>query len=705
MKKGFLLMLIAFFLCQLTVVAQNYDRYNYFHDEAVKLKNEGKLNEAKEKFKKIRVVCKGGIPDDNDLDKMIRECTTMSFSENELQFDAKGNQTKQVNVKVNADSFKASSNAKWCKVNKKGNAVSVSCERNESPITRTASVSVSADGKTMSFGVSQLGGNLEFEAVPDKVHFSKQSEIVGISITTNADSWDVDFSPSWIDYQVNDSMLYLESKQNDLATVREDTIYLIVIEERFPIAVSQAAADTTISVDKAELVFPSAVSEEQLTVNSNLNQWRVSSSDDWILVSAGADRVKVSVSQNESLFSRHGLVKLDLGNKSCVVPVHQYAFASPLPELTSEIKVDAASSKGSVAVNSLPSDLKVTVIDDAGESSVKYTPFDLPVDYGHYSLQMGFERQEVFANEQQQDVVFKPGLRFAALTWSPKNAFGMMSGFVSANSWGAYTHVQANTPLVTNFNTENPELAGYNITFGPVFRHNDFPYLGAYAGVGIGGYVREPHVGLDYEAGLMGFYKNVMITAGFHTSRLFKPSVKSTGFMLGVGGYLKRYYDPELGYCASDSRRWISVNYVFRPTEKGNGFMVGDLGNRKVRAYIKALYLLPEPSMELPSEQPAERAADSLKIRNIEASVGILFTPVNGLIDLCIGASAAMNITGLEKRFQGIGVEVGTILNIWRFPITVFLHEADILGERHLCVDFGFGFHLGEFGKSKSSYQ
>ena len=167
MKKGFLLTLIAFFLCQLTVVAQNYDRYNYFHDEAVKLKNEGKLNEAKEKFKKIRVVCKGGIPDDNDLDKMIRECTTMSFSENELQFEAKGNQTKQVNVRVNADTFKASSNAKWCKVNKKGNAVTVSCERNDRPVARTANVSVSADGKTMSFGVSQHGGNLEFEAVPE----------------------------------------------------------------------------------------------------------------------------------------------------------------------------------------------------------------------------------------------------------------------------------------------------------------------------------------------------------------------------------------------------------------------------------------------------------------------------------------------------------------------------------------------------------
>ena len=70
MKKGFLLTILAL-MCHLAVFAQNYDRYNYFHDEAVKLKNEGKLDEAKEKFKKIRVICQGGIPENNDLDKMI----------------------------------------------------------------------------------------------------------------------------------------------------------------------------------------------------------------------------------------------------------------------------------------------------------------------------------------------------------------------------------------------------------------------------------------------------------------------------------------------------------------------------------------------------------------------------------------------------------------------------------------------------------
>jgi hypothetical protein len=159
-----------------------------------------------------------------------------------------------------------------------------------------------------------------------------------------------------------------------------------------------------------------------------------------------------------------------------------------------------------------------------------------------------------------------------------------------------------------------------------------------------------------------------------------------------MGGYLKRYYDAQLGYCASDSRRWVSLNYVFRPSENGKGFMVGDVGKDKVRVYFKALYLSTE-------------SADSLLVRNVEGGLGLVFTPVNGIIDMCIGASGTANISGLDERFQGIGVELGTILNIWRFPITVFLHESDLFGERHLCVDFGIGFHLGEFERSKCSYQ
>ena len=697
MKKGIILTIVAL-ICQLAVVAQNYDRYNYFHDEAMRLKNEGKLNEAKEKFKKIKVICQGGIPEDNDLDRMIRECTTISLSENNLEFDASGGKSVNVKVRVNAKSFTSNSNAKWCKVGKKGNVVSVSCDKNKSPYQRSASVSITADGKTVSLDVSQNGGRLEFEVQPDSIHFSRQGETVAVSVVTNAVSWQVVHAPDWIEYESNDSILLLTTKQNHLARVRASTVFIEALEEEIPIEVFQAASDTMLSVDRREMAFPCKESKDYFVVESNMGQLQVQPSEDWIYASIENDTVRVHVESNELLFGRHGRISVGAGSRFCNVQIHQYAFSSIPPNLVPELSIDDESSEDSITVKSVPSDLKVIVIDDGGESKIKYTPFEMPVEYGHYSLQMGFERREVFANEQQQDVVFEPGMRFATITWSPLTTLGMMSGFVGAKSWGAYAHFRASMPPVTEFVDGNRELDGYNIAFGPVFRPNRFPYVGAYGGVGIGGYVGETHVGLDYEAGVMGFYRNFILSMGFHTSRM-SSSMQRTSFSIGVGGYLKRYYDPQLGYCASDSRRWTSLNFVFRPSEDGKGLMVGDMGKERVRLYAKALYLTPDPSSD------SVRVVNEEKIRNVEAGLGIIFTPVNGIIDLCLGASGAVNISGKENSFQGIGVEVGTILNLWRFPITVFLHEADLFGERHLCVDFGIGFHLGEFEKSKCSYQ
>lgn len=544
----------------------------------------------------------------------------------------------------------------------------------------------------------QNWGRHKFEARPDSVFFSRQGETVEVSIITKDKSWHVVSVPDWIEYDSNGGTLFLTSKKNNLARARETTVAVEAFDEEFQIVVCQAASDIVLSVDKKEMVFPCKESGGYFVVNTNMDQLQVQPSEDWIYASIVNDTVRVQIESNDSFFSRHGKIKVGMDDYFCDVYVHQQAFSSIPPFLKPEL-VDDESNEDSFTVNSVPSDLKVTVIDEGGESKVRYTPFEMPKDYGHYSLQMGFETREVFADEQQKDVVFKPGLRFATITWSPKTALGMMSGFVGAKSWGAYTHFQASTPFVTDFVNESRELAGYNITFGPVFRPNRFPYVGAYGGVGIGGYAKEPHVGLEYEAGAMGFYKNFMLSMGFHTSRL-NASSKHTSFTIGVGGYLKRYYDADLGYCASDSRRWTSLNYVFRPAENGKGLMVGDVGKDMVRTYFKAMYL----SMD-PSSDSAMMVRNDETVKNVEAGLGIVFTPVNGIIDMCLGASGAVNIAGLEKRFQGIGVEVGAILNVWRFPITVFLHESDVFGERHLCVDFGIGIHLGEFGKSKCSYQ
>lgn len=690
--KRVLLIIVALFFSVMVVEAQDYSRYNYFHDEAVRLIGQGKLVEAKVKLEAIKRTCKGAIPPDNDLDALIYSCIVISPATHHLQFDPEGGEEQCVSVTSNMGQFKAGSNASWCRISKKTkDKICVVCDDNLLPIDRTATITLNVEGKTSSISVSQIGGEVSLMVQPDTLYFSKENWLGKVIVNTNAASWDVDYVPSWMETEIISDTLSLRCLVNDRAMAREATFYVTASDQMVPVYVVQAGADTLISVNCDEMVFPSEENIKSFFVSSNFDGWQATSPNEWIETWVEQDSVRVKTLRNYSVFSRHGMVKVDAGRWSFDVAVHQQPYVSERPMMRSELQEIGVESSDEIHVNSFPNDIKVIVYnDDHTVSSVRYTPFTMSVDYLHYTLQVGFEKKEAFLNDKQEDMLFEPGLRFAAFTWSPKTAVGMMSGFVGSHSWGAYAHFQANTPFVSDFDGEE-QLSGYNMTFGPVFQPRRFPYVGAYLGLGMGAYVAEPHFGLDYEAGLMGFYKNMTLALGFHTSRV-NSSVSKTSFMIGVGGYLKRYYDSELGYCASDSRRWTSLNYVFRPSGNGKGLMIGDIGKGKTRVYFKAMYLQPE-------------TADSLSIKNLEAGLGLLFTPVNGIIDMCIGASVEANLFGMDARYQGVGVEVGTIVNVWRFPLTVFLHETDLLGERHLVVDFGIGFHLGKFGIAKSTYQ
>ena len=280
---------------------------------------------------------------------------------------------------------------------------------------------------------------------------------------------------------------------------------------------------------------------------------------------------------------------------------------------------------------------------------------------------------------------FLPGLRFAQLTFtSPKN-IGLRTGFVSANDFGAYCHFQASRPLLKEFVTDSIKPDGYHFMVGPVYQ--PIPYLGIYAGIGCGFYggaktAGMPRINLDYELGVMGFFKNATISLGMRRSQ-WSFSQKSMTFVFGVGGYLKQYYDNEMGYCSSDSRRWWSVSYMTRPAQNGRGVMFGDLGNEKIRTYIKAMYLTP---------------ADTLQ--NLSGSFGLIVTPVNGIIDVCAGVGADFCLDNAIRKYPNVEAEVGFIVNVWRIPLTVMFHEADLLNDRRLFVDFGVGFHFGRFKKS-----
>lgn len=695
MVKRILLIITAVLLSFLAAEAQDYSCYEALREKGLQYLRAGDRAKAKQVFMGIEEHCgKENVPPNNDLKKLIQSCAvTITLSTNQMYFQSNDMESKCVTVTTSAKSFTVGNVPDWCHIAVEGNRVCVTCDANDQNERRSGYFSIYAGGRSMNVGVSQEAGELTFFMDTERLDFSSGNETQTVFVSTNTSNWTVEEpTPYWVDVRFDfddPTLLHFTSAVNNESKPREGVVNIVVSDQLFPLKVVQAGADTLMRVSCEELVFPKEGTEDAFLVTSNAEGWQVLPSDDWMLISVVNDSVKVNALENTTVFSRHGSVKVGLGTHFREIPVHQWPQVSEFIEPVSEFQDLEKADKTKISVSSVPSDLKVLVIGDASDTLVRHTPFTLPADYKHHTLQMGFEHREVLFNGETQTYAFEPGLRFATLTWSNNPAFGMMSGYVGAHSFGTYAHFQVNTPFVSDFVSGGRGLAGYNMTFGPVFCHRDFPYVGAYAGLGLGAYVWEPHLGIDYEAGVMGFYKHMVLTLGFHTSRL-NSTVKSTNFMVGFGGYLKRYYDDELGYCSSDSRRWLSVNYVFRPSENGKGLMVGDLGHGRVRYYLKALYL--------------SSLQDTDTVRCVEGGLGIIFTP-GGIIDMCAGVSAKGKITRGDDRFQGMGVEVGTILNIWRFPITVMLHEVDLFGDRHLCVDFGVGFHLGEFGKYKCSYK
>ena len=679
--KHFVLFCFFAVICQ-SLSAQEHC-YETTRQKGIDLYNKGNYQAAAKNFKAAKFC--DDLPSDNDLDLWLDKCVVdVRLSAKRLEFEASFSDEQEIEVFTKAKSFKVSKAPSWCTIIQQDKTLQVSCEDNEEVSPRETKVTITAAGKTATLVIYQASADLDVAFDPDSVWFSSQVETIKVAVWSNVPDWAVESKPAWVMAERKEDTLQLVCDRNTSSEVREGEVMVQALDEFFPLKVGQMPGDTVLHVNKKDLVFEESKSRETLSVQCNMKGWEVESDDSWVEVERNMDSIRVSVAANTSVFSRHGRVVVTCGSRRYDVAIHQRPRVSVTMMPESELKGITYSEKESIMVTSSPTGL-VVYIDDTLK---KDTPFSLPVDYEHHSMQVGFERREFIFNENQQDVVFNPGLRFAQITFTAPKNIGLRTGFVSANDFGAFSHFQASRPLVKEYVSDTINPDGYHFMVGPVYR--PFEYIGAYAGLGVG--IHEgrtangmPNLGLDWEAGIMGFFMNATVSMGIRCSK-FGFNSKRTTFVFGIGGYLKRYYDVKKGYCSSDSRRWWSLNYMTRPVVNGKGLMFGDIGKSKVRFYLKAMYVQP----------------DELS-KKADASFGLVFTPVNGIIDFMLGAGAGTALT-MESFNPTVEAETGFILNLWRFPLTVMLHESDLLNDdRHLYVDFGIGCHLGEF--KRSSYK
>lgn len=680
-----LLLVAVFALCLQALSLAQDNCYESQRSKGIQLYNQGEYAKASKFFEAAKYCT--DLPENNDLDAWMDKCNiVVRLSTKRLVFDAVGGEDQSVEVSTNAKTFRVTNECNWCTVTQLAKSFTVVCEDNTNVASRVTNLTITSGGKTVYLEVFQESADLELEFEPNSVVFGSPASEQFVRVVTNVPDWSVASAPQWLVAERKSDTLSLACTQNASPFARNAEVVIDALGQQFPLPVRQHPGDTVVETSKNELVFAKEGGTDKLRVFCNMEGWSVETPDNWINASIEKDSLTVMAVDNPSVFSRHGSFKVTCGSRFAEVIVHQAPHVSSFKMPESELKNLVSAEKESILVSSVPSGLRV-YLDD---SLSRVTPFSLNVDFEHHSLLMGFERREYLFNEKQQDIVFKPGLRFANITYTAPKNLGLRTGFISANHFGAYTHFQASMPLVKKFVLDSISPYGYHLLMGPIYQ--PIQYAAVYAGVGLGiyegaksGKVDLPMVGFDYEAGVMGFYKHIMLSMGFRTSR-WSGNNKRTTFVVGVGGYLKRYYDKKYGYCAGDSRRWWSVNYIARPAENGNGVMFSDLGGESVRAYLKGMYLTPQDS-----------------IKNADFNVGLVVTPLDGLIDLCFGTGVEVNLKGKTDKTPGWGVEAGVILNMWRIPLTIMFHETDLLNNHHLVVDLGVGFHLGDF--KRNSYK
>ena len=584
---------------------------------------------------------------------------------------------------------------RWISLYKRSNVLYITCLENRMHEGREADITVFTGDISTTLHIVQEEGKTVLKSDFNSIVFGADKDSVIRRIETNVTDWEITTDRDWISaYEKGDTLVVI-CEENTMPVSRHGNITVRAYDQEKSFDVSQQSRVTKFMIPKEDIVMEKEGGSMAVNVGQIKGQWTCSSGETWMKVSRSGDAVILDCEKNEST-DRRGVFTINTSTKS----VQFYVTQKGVAEAVEEVVINANPSWSPIYVNG---------------AYVGRTPVKLAVDDSIHLVKLGRETRSYVFNKNNHDIVFNTGLRYIQVSMSGETV-GLMSGFIGSKRWGGYNHFQIN---MNNWDAKPTDTKGplYIMSVGPSYEI--FPWMSAYAGLGIGfsndtiravpeGVTpdhkhspKEISVGYEFEVGLMFYYRNVFASGGFQMHNV--GTHKYSGFHAGLGVYFNRYYDPKYGYCATRSRQWWSLNFVYNPGRNGYGFMFNDVGKHSVRWYIKAMCEI----NKIDNPEPDPTATEVGKIEEYAPllTTGVTFNLMPSYIDFMVGLGyqgAAAN----KFVDKGMQAEVGFVLNIWRIPLTIMMRCSELDKKtRYLTVDFGVGFSFGEYLLSKKYRQ
>lgn len=722
-----------------------------------KLFNQGKFKEAKEKFE-LCLNCPDKPEDIKALREYIKLCdekmsVKLSVSIKDLFFNAEPKDA-QYFVGVNSNiSWSYTCSSDWCVVAEKSEGLLVSCKPNVNINVRTCVIKVKSSNKNAVINVTQSGAELDFYLSKYTISFDSLQSTKSIYVSTNADYWYYDSVPDWCNANKRQDTLYVTCHKNDSAISRTAKIVVASNKQKKYLEVVQSAGTAKIKTDSNHVIFDSDGGDKVLAVMTNSPDFTCKVHNvDWLEFVKENEAIRVICPPNTLPVSRTGNIIININQTETIINVEQKAKSSILDVSQNNIEfscdgelesINIESGEGKWECDHIPEwcniekqnqTLNITAVQNnttqlrsdyiiiktenqslsvsvsqqplSPDSSCvsfrsnpvgkqvyidgifyNHTPSTHLIDSTHHVVRIGRKQfHDVVFDNKNITLEFNPGCRYLMLTASNNNQAGFMTGFIGTKRFGMFNHLMVGIPL-EDILLQHNKSSLYSYSLGPTVELLD--YMSLFVGGGVEVFTADDEITGDFKVdlGAMFYYRHLMLSLGCQFQKIIDKNFAYGSFFAGFGMYFDRYCiknkKDKIKPRVSDSRRWWSLNYIYSPT--AHGLMFGDMGKTALRGYIKALYI--------------DQGNETVKQASLTS--GFVFTPFPGFIDVCTGWGFGINCPD-KVDFKGFEAEAGFIVNLWRFPVTIMFHEYMLEQDaRYTSVEFGVGFHFGEFGKSK----
>ena len=386
--------------------------------------------------------------------------------------------------------------------------------------------------------------NMWLRISEDSLFFDSHSGRDSIFVTTNNIDWSFNDAPQWLSLYKHNNILYINYMENRVHEAREADVVVYTGNLTKTLHVRQDVGAAVLKSKYNSIIFDSNLDSVYRIIETNVVDWIITPSADWIQAYEMSDTLVVICKENKLPIPRTGNIMIQAADANMKFDISQKAHASVINAQKEDLVVEpdggtvvipsgikdedwtCTSTFDWIVVTRDGDDVIIDMTDNFRSDRRGYfllktatrtsrvniyqkgaaadgakvlieskpswtrvfvdgkragrTALAMHADDSVHEVRLGRETRYYVFNEHNK-IKFNTGLRYLQFTMSSETV-GVSSGFIGGKHWGGYNHFQMNYDN-WDFNPKSEKGPLYVVSLGPTYEI--LPWMSLYLGGGV----------------------------------------------------------------------------------------------------------------------------------------------------------------------------------------------------------------------------